>query len=249
MGILKKITKLLIGKIKKTDFYIYMVLALIPADFGLMYLYFKLSENKNKPKPYFILASIIAITFIILFLVWVHKENKRINDIYTKYEEYLRKKLGETKSNTNEAKEESQDVKNENKDVINDMIKNNAEIIEYFRITKQQERISYVISIGCAIVGVIMFAVSVFGGAEGESTIITVVSGSVTEVVSGIVLWIHNKSAMQLNYYYDALHENEKFLSAISLADKLEKPQKDQMYMEIIKAQIRAREENKEDEK
>ena len=53
-----------------------------------------------------------------------------------------------------------------------------------------------------------------------------------------MVLWIHNKSALQLNYYYDALHENEKFLSAINMADKLSKEKKEEMYIEIIRKQI-----------
>lgn len=55
---------------------------------------------------------------------------------------------------------------------------------------------------------------------------------------------------MQLNFYYNSLHENEKILSAINMVDRLKDDgQKDQMYMEIIKAQINGKEENKENEK
>lgn len=106
------------------------------------------------------------------------------------------------------------------------------------------------ISVGCAIIGVVMLIVSigvVFLNERIEITIITAISGATTELVSGIVLWIHNKSAMQLNFYYNSLHENEKFLSAIKMVDRIEdKNKKEQMYEEIIKAQIRAREESKE---
>lgn len=84
---------------------------------------------------------------------------------------------------------------------------------------------------------------------EIEVVVISIVSGAITEAVAGMVLLIHNKSAEQLNYYYKALHENEKFLSAINLADKLGDAEKIEMYMEIIKTQINGKEENKENEK
>ena len=72
-----------------------------------------------------------------------------------------------------------------------------------------------------------------------QFAIIGIVGETITELIAGIVLVIHNKSALQLNYYYDALHENEKFLSAINLVDKLEDTEKTQMYIEVIRAQIK----------
>ena len=69
-----------------------------------------------------------------------------------------------------------------------------------------------------------------------QFAIIGIVGETITELIAGIVLVIHNKSALQLNYYYDALHENEKFLSAINLVDKLEDTEKTQMYIEVIRA-------------
>lgn len=41
-----------------------------------------------------------------------------------------------------------------------------------------------------------------------QFAIIGIVGETITELIAGIVLVIHNKSALQLNYYYDALHEN-----------------------------------------
>lgn len=141
------------------------------------------------------------------------------------------------------------ETNNDKKDVIRLMLKNNDEITEYFKLSKKQEKISYGVSIACAVIGVAMLGVAVMTvifEKGAKETIITIIGGAVTEVVSGVVLWIHEKSASQLNRYYESLHENEKFLSAINLADKLKDKKKEKMYIEIIKAQIDKDEQDKE---
>lgn len=82
-----------------------------------------------------------------------------------------------------------------------------------------------------------------------EVSIIAAVSGAITDIASVIVLGIHNKSALQLNYYYDALHENEKLLSAINMADKLNTDKREEIYMEIIRKQINIQTKNIEGNK
>lgn len=188
-----------------------------------------------------IMFSLIDITAIItMYYAIIYKKSIDTDKAVSEYLKYLEKR-----------KDEEQDKRE--KDVLELMFKNNKEISEYFEISKKQEKTSYIISVGCAIIGVAMLIVSigaVFLNKRIETTIITAISGAMTELVSGIVLWIHNKSAMQLNFYYNSLHENEKFLSAIKMVDRIEdKNKKEQMYEEIIKAQIRVREENKENEK
>lgn len=69
-------------------------------------------------------------------------------------------------------------------------------------------------------------------------SVISLISGSISELISGTVFWVHNKSALQLNHYYDALHENEKFLSAVNTADKLSDEKREEILMEIIYKQI-----------
>ena len=97
-------------------------------------------------------------------------------------------------------------------------------------------------SIIACVIGIVMIGLSIYGFFTMKDTqfaIIGIVGGAITELIAGTVLVIHNKSALQLNYYYDALHENEKTLSAINLADKLPEDQRVQMYTEIIRAQIK----------
>lgn len=133
--------------------------------------------------------------------------------------------------------------KADKRDIIALMLKNNDEITEYFTISKSQAKSSYRFSIITCIVGILMLAIAIYGAIvinNLQLTIIGTASGAITEVISGTVLWIHNKSALQLNHYYDALHENEKFLSAINIADKLSEEKKEEIYIEIIRKQIDA---------
>ena len=173
------------------------------------------------------------------YFVIVFKQSIETDKTISKYQQYLERTIIEEDDNRE-------------KDVLFLMLNNNKEISEYFEISKKQEKFSYGISVGCAIVGVIMLVISivaVFFNERIETTIISTISGAITELVSGIVLWIHNKSAMQLNFYYNSLHENEKFLSAINMVDRLkDENSKDQIYMDIIKAQIKMSNETKEKE-
>lgn len=126
-------------------------------------------------------------------------------------------------------------------DIFAEMLKNYHETREYFKISKFQSKFSFFVSVFAAIAGFIILTVAIYGIIDKEHlevSIIAAVSGAITEIASVVVLGIHNKSALQLNYYYDALHENEKLLSAINMADKLREEKREEMYIEIIREQI-----------
>lgn len=148
------------------------------------------------------------------------------------YREYLVKEL---------EKADSLEGSENKKDIILLMLSNNEEIREYFKISKNHAKSSFYFSVIACIIGILMISMALYGVFENRNfdyTIIGTVGGVVTELIAGIVLVIHNKSAMQLNYYYDALHENEKFLAAINMADKLSEEKREEMYIEIIRKQI-----------
>jgi len=128
------------------------------------------------------------------------------------------------------------------RDILLQMLKNNDEITDYFKISKRQAESSFWFSIIACIIGILTICLSLYAVIwlkDMQFAIVGIAGGSITELIAGTVLIIHNKSALQLNYYYDALHENEKMLSAINLADKLGDNERAQIYIEIIKAQIK----------
>ena len=166
------------------------------------------------------------------------------------YREYLLQELEKEKTDNDFEKQKNVTAKpvevilktkNDKKDIIALMLNNNDEITEYFKISKRQAKSSYRFSIISCVAGILMLGLAIYGAImvnDLEIAIIGTVSGAITEVISGTVLWVHNKSALQLNHYYDALHQNEKFLSAINLADKLSDEKREEMYIEIIRRQI-----------
>lgn len=221
--------------------------------------------NGNAEVIYNVIAAAIGVT--IGMTIYFHMENKsEITD--SKYREYLLDELnpsrinektkvdrkGNRKENQNDIEDEKTDVvlgKSDKKDIIALMLKNNDETMEYFQISKNQAKSSFWFSIIACVIGIAMISISLYGVFKMKDTqfaIISIVGGAVTELIAGTVLVIHNKSALQLNYYYDALHENEKFLSAINLADKLEDNDKRDMYIEIIRAQIQSANDDKKRE-
>ncbi len=132
-------------------------------------------------------------------------------------------------------------AKVEDKDIIALMLKNNDEITEYFKISKSHAKVSFWFSVVSCIVGLFALVIGVYGIVvlrDMSVSVISLISGSISELISGTIFWVHNKSALQLNHYYNALHENEKFLSAVNIADKLCDEKKEEILIEIIRKQI-----------
>lgn len=212
-------------------------------------------ENKILVGFYGLLTLFVTMYLIYVFFFKNHAETE------SEYRKYLISELKtnsiskacdvkESSDKSNETAKQLGNMTNEKRDVIALMINNNDEITEYFRISKSHAKSSYLFSIVASVIGLLFLGIAIYGVIaikDVQLTIIGAVGGAVTEVVAGLVLWIHNKSAMQLNYYYDALHENEKFLAAINMADKLSEEKREEMYMEIIKKQIAVHKDEKDD--
>ena len=231
------------------ELFIFMILTITYIQYRMPYLY----EFEDK---YITVCTVITISATILNLVAslliqiiTHEGNKE--DIFRSYlvnelgiRQYSKDEIIENETVNDEEVTRNkiqQEKETKSTDIIASMLNNYDETREYFQISKNQSKFSFYLSIVSSIVGLLVLMVSVYGIVAKENlevSIIAAVSGAVTEVISGVVLWIHNKSALQLNYYYDALHENEKFLSAINMADKLCKEKKEEMYIEIIRKQI-----------
>lgn len=175
-------------------------------------------------------------TFIIM--LYSRKEKKKEESDYNKY---LKSRLNDLAYSDSTNYHESLITEEKEKDIIALMLKNSIESTEYFAISKKQAKSSYIFSIVTCSIGIVILIGSVlmaFLTQRIEPAIIAVVSGAITELIAGTVLWVHKKSALQLNHYYDALHENEKFLSAINLADRISNERRDDVYFEIVKKQI-----------
>lgn len=211
----------------------YTLCVLFTLNILLAYLYDKLEISKEK--------FIGSYQYREYLLEELNKDESE-QEIIRKQEDEKQEKNETDEKQDNTVLHETYEQKKDNKrDIIALMLKNNDEITEYFTISKSQAKSSYWFSIVSCVIGILMLGLAIYGAVAIENiqlTIIGTVSGAIIEVISGTVLWIHNKSALQLNHYYNALHENEKFLSAINIADKLSADTREEMYKEIIRKQI-----------
>ncbi len=127
-------------------------------------------------------------------------------------------------------------------DVLELMTINMKEIKEYYVLSKNMARSSFRLSVSMCLLGFTLIASSIISvfildSALG-SALVPAIGGAIVEVVAGTTLIVYKQSLDQLNKYYEALHENERFLSVVNITDKISLEKKDDVYVEIIRSQL-----------
>jgi len=137
------------------------------------------------------------------------------------------------KKTTDEQKREIDAINKElqkYKDELNDLeifriqIDNLRGSTDYFRISKRHANASFIISVIACFVGLGLLTVAAVFAIQREDfrvAIVPAIGGAVANFIAATVFWVHNKSAQQLNRYYDSLHEIEVFLSSTKIIDKI----------------------------
>lgn len=217
---------------------------------GALYKYILGFDFSEMQVLFYICYAIIVLPIFILGLYTkFKKENYNRKDGESIYERYLIDELKREIKKLEEKLSENQEQVEESKtNILLLMLKNSKETTEYFRISKSHSKSAHIFSIISCIFGFILLSFAILSYIvtnKIEISVIGTISGALTEIIAGTVLVINNKSAAQLNHYYDALHQNEKFLSAVNLADKLSPESKEEIYIEIIRKQIEMDEQSK----
>ena len=122
------------------------------------------------------------------------------------------------------------------------MIRNLGEIKDYYLISKDHAKASFVLAVIACLVGLLLLfvsAVSALNAKDVSSSVMTAIGGVVVELFAGTVLIVYNKSISQLNRYYDSLRESERLLYSANLVAKMSKGRRDDAYMEIIKSAMK----------
>lgn len=142
------------------------------------------------------------------------------------------------------AAEEKSEVENDpnrvkpddNLDVIGLMLKNVKELRQYYIISKQQATRSFSSAILMSIVGVVIYFIGIFAVIilKADIAIITIIAGTVVELVSGLSFWLYSQSTKQLNIYHKRLTSTEKYLMAIQMIDKVPEERKYEEYRNVI---------------
>ena len=161
--------------------------------------------------------------------------------------ETINKKLVENNKQYNDLRQELKEViikQKGQKDILELMFDNMSEIRAYFSISKHHAKLSFWLAILNCLVGIGLLCLSVYFALTGpniEPAIIAAVAGAVSELFAATSLVVHKKSLTQLNHYYNALHENEMFLSTVNLVGNLSIDKQDEMFIEIIKNELNVR--------
>lgn len=124
------------------------------------------------------------------------------------------------------------------KDVLSLMVKNVAELREYYVINKQQARNSFSAALFISVLGFLLFGSGVllsYVVPEKQNVVpYSTIGGAVVEIIAGLFFWLYSKAIKQINIFHTSLQSTEKFLTAIQLVDKISPDQRDESYKNII---------------
>ena len=135
------------------------------------------------------------------------------------------------------------------------MLKNVRELREYYIISKRQATNAFSASLIVCFLGFIVYitGIAVFVISGENALLLTTISGTIVEVISGLFFWLYRHAIKQLNIYHQRLGTTEKYLTAIRLVDKMGQDKHDDMYKHIIECvlidnRMRSKEENEKDQ-
>lgn len=123
-------------------------------------------------------------------------------------------------------------------DVFKLLYKNVTESTQYYVISKRQASKSFALAVISCILGVTIYISGflIVAFLDKDITLLTTISGTIAELITGLSFWIYNKCIKQLNEYHKRLSSTEKYLTSIQMADKMEPPKRDEMYRWIIES-------------
>lgn len=138
------------------------------------------------------------------------------------------------------------------RDIVGDSVPDNAlgrmlvnleDIKEYYTWSQHQARSSFNLASALCVAGFLALIIAVFilpiMGLGIEASVILAIGGAITELMAGTALLVYRSSLSQLNYYHEALHEDERFLSSVNLVDRFSTAEKqDEILAEIVRNEL-----------
>lgn len=183
-----------------------------------------------------VIGTLMSIGFFSLYLYARKNENdKEIEDYYQNVRNYI---VNANKSDNTLSIES----KSESSDVLELMSIHMKEIKDYYVLSKSMAKDSFYLSVVMCILGFVIISASIIAiflvNISFIQTLIPVIGGAIVEVIAGTALSVYKKSLEQLNQYYESLHNNERYLSLVSLVNRVSDERKDDIYSNIINSQL-----------
>lgn len=105
------------------------------------------------------------------------------------------------------------------KNVLNMMADNVSELKEYYVISKQQARKSFSAALFICFFGIAIyiFGIVAYVILNKDISLISIIAGTVVEVIAGLFFWLYREATNQLSIYHQRLGDTEKFLIAYQM--------------------------------
>lgn len=202
-------------KLRNTLFFISsIVIMAIP----ILYVIFKESVNTALAIASLIFSLIMLMIFLASALAFVDVEKLSKKDS-------VKAELDRLTEERIELKRKVENVESDSaKSVYNIIQLNLNQISEYYTINKSQARNSFRISVIALIVGSITILVGVYLGYFKDVkfiSLVSVVAGIISELISGMYFLIYNKTLKQLNYFFNKLEKVQDTMLAIELSNSI----------------------------
>lgn len=114
---------------------------------------------------------------------------------------------------------EGKGKKTDDKNVLNMMMDNVSELREYYVISKQQARRSFSAALFICFLGIFIYLLGIIAYIvlDKNISIISVISGTVVEVIAGLFFWLYREATKQLGVYHQRLGSTEKYLTVMQI--------------------------------
>lgn len=128
-----------------------------------------------------------------------------------------------------EYKQDSQSIKiefekiSDKQDVIALMFDNAKELKEYYIISKHQAKSTFSIASLSCFLGFLIYITGIVSAIflDKDVSLITIISGTVLELIAGTTFWLYAKALAQLNTYHKRLEETERYLIAYQMINEV----------------------------
>lgn len=144
----------------------------------------------------------------------------------------------EIKESTSKVVTLVKEIKDEKNDVLSMMVDNVSELREYYTISKQQARRSFSAALFICFFGIFIYLLGIFAYMmlDKNISIISVIGGTVVEVIAGLFFWLYRESTKQLSIYHERLGSTEKYLTVIQIIKGMSPDKQNEEYGNLIRS-------------
>ena len=132
--------------------------------------------------------------------------------------------------------DDQSDNKCVDKNVLNMMTDNVSELREYYVISKQQARKSFSAALFICFFGIFIYLLGIITYLifDKNISIISIIGGTVVEVIAGLFFWLYREATKQLGIYHQRLGSTEKYLTVIQIIKEMAEDKQVEAYNNLI---------------